>query len=153
VAAVALVALAKVATPSLGIRLLADLHEVFNGKDNMSTESILTGLCAIEEAPWSDLKGKPLDARRLPNFLRPYQVKSKTVRVGGSTPRGYAREDLWDPWARYLGEPAKGSATSATSATSTNCEASDQEWSEAKMKEARQEREAIEAEDRDIVAL
>ncbi len=153
VAAVALVALAKVATPSLGIRLLTDLREVFGEKENMSTESILIGLCAIEEAPWGNLKGTPLDSRRLANFLRPYEVESKTVRIGNMTPRGYTREDLWDPWARYLGDPAKGSATSATSATPTNGEASDLERSEAEIEEAGREREAIEDEGRDVVAL
>ena len=142
VAAVALVALANVATPSLGIRLLTDLREVFGEKENMSTESILIGLCAIEEAPWGDLKGKPLDARRLAHFLSPYKIKSKTLRVGGSTPRGYAREDLWDSWSRYLGDPAKGSATSATSATINR---GNGEWTDEEIEEARREREAIQS--------
>ena len=120
---------------------MTDLREVFGEKDNMSTESILIGLCAIEEAPWGDLKGKPLDARRLAHFLSPYKIKSKTVRVGGNTPRGYAREDLWDSWSRYLGDPAKGSATSATTATKVT-----EDWSEAEIEEARREREAIQQE-------
>jgi hypothetical protein len=102
VAAVALVAEAKGSTPSLGVRLLADLRTVFADNEVMSTESILAALHQIDEAPWADLHGKPLDARGLGNRLRPYGAKSKNVRVGDKTPKGYKREDLHDPWSRYL---------------------------------------------------
>jgi hypothetical protein len=126
VAAVALVALARAAPPSLGVRLLADLRDVFGDADAMSTESILTELRGMDEAPWADLKGKPLDARGLAARLRHYGVKSTTIRIGDSTPKGYARTDLHDPWGRYLGGysvgvAGKGSATSATSATCASC--------------------------------
>jgi hypothetical protein len=57
VAAVALVADAKQSTPSLGVRLLADLRDVGDA-DVMATESILTVLHNLAEAPWADLKGK-----------------------------------------------------------------------------------------------
>lgn len=124
VAAVTLVTLAKAATPSLGVRLLADLRDVFGDRDAMPTESITEALKAIDESPWNDLKGKPLDARRLARLLNPYDVKSKTVRVGLATSKGYAREDLYDAWARYLptpnppiGLPTMASVTSVTSET------------------------------------
>lgn len=119
VAAVALVADAKAATPSLGIRLLADLHVVFGDREALSTEFILDGLCSLPESPWGDIRGKPLDSRRLATYLKPYGVGSKTVRIGSTTPKGYIREDLHDPWARYIGVgvSAIASATSATSAT------------------------------------
>ncbi len=122
VAAVALVADSRAATPSLGVRLLADLREVFADLDAMSTDAILDALKALDESPWGDLRGKPLNARGLANRLRQYEVRSKVVRIGGSTPRGYTREDLYDAWNRYLpGVPvdttARESATSATSAT------------------------------------
>jgi hypothetical protein len=117
VAAVALVAEAKGSTPSLGILLLADLRNVFGDHDALSTETILEKLHAIDESPWGDLRGKPLDARGLSNRLRPYGVAPCSVRIGDSTPKGYYRTALWDAWARYLGDPHYGSATSATSAT------------------------------------
>ena len=118
-AAVALVADAKAATPSLGIRLLADLRTVFGDHEALSTEFILDGLCSLSEAPWSDIRGKALDSRRLAHYLKPYGVSSKTVRIGSATPKGYTREDLHDPWARYVGvgAPTKESATSATVGT------------------------------------
>jgi Protein of unknown function (DUF3631) len=102
-AAVALVAQAKESTPSLGVRLLADVRTVFKDRDTMSTETILTALLDLEEAPWVEIvAGKPLNARGLARRLGSYGIKSKTVRVGDKTPRGYAREDLADAWARYL---------------------------------------------------
>lgn len=118
VAAVALVAESREGTPSLGILLLADLRGIFGDKDAMTTEMILTTLNAKEEAPWGDLRGKPLDSRRLARFLAKYGVKSKDIRIGKSVVKGYDRTDLWDQWKRYLAVPPLVSATSATSATS-----------------------------------
>lgn len=145
VSAVSLVSLARVATPSLGIRLLADLRQVFGDSDAMGTESILLELCKLDESPWSDLRGKPLDARRLANYLRQYGVQSKQIRVGERTVKGYRLEDLYDPWSRYLpvsehehtdvhssrgkrevdpgvGDPAMECETSETSETSATAE-------------------------------
>jgi Protein of unknown function (DUF3631) len=116
VAAVALVADSKAASPSLGIRLLADLRDIFGDTDAMSTDAILTALKDLEEAPWSDLRGKPLNARGLASRLRQYGVKSVNVRIGDSVPKGYRREDLHDPWSRYLPGVADKSSQSATPA-------------------------------------
>jgi hypothetical protein len=118
VAAVALVADAKQTTPSLGVQLLSDLKRVFGDADQLSTESILDQLHRLDEAPWGDLRGKPLDARGLSSRLRPYGVKPRNVRIGGTTPKGYRREDLHDAWARYVSVASPGSATPATDATS-----------------------------------
>jgi hypothetical protein len=117
VSAVSLVSLAKAGTPSLGVRLLSDLRQVFGNRDTMSTEEILSCLLQQEEAPWGDLRGKPLDARRLAHYLRPYGISSKQVRVGSTTLKGYAREDLWDAWTRYLGTPTIACETSETPET------------------------------------
>jgi hypothetical protein len=102
-AAVALVADAKASTPSLGIRLLADLRLIFGDRDAMSSADILASLLAIEEAPWGELvAGRPLNQRGLARRLGEYGIKSRTVRIGTATPKGYLREDLWDAWMRYL---------------------------------------------------
>lgn len=114
VAAVALVADSKAASPSLGIRLLADLREVFGDAEAMSSEAILERLRNLEEAPWSDLRGKPLNARGLASRLRQYGIRSINVRIGDSVPKGYRREDLHDPWSRYLGAVADKQPQSAT---------------------------------------
>lgn len=120
---------------SLNLRLLADLRTVFNnhpkddrlhiplgGIEHMSTVDILAALVALDESPWSDLRGgHPLDARGLSRRLHKYQVKPAQIRIGDKNLRGYRREDLHDVWNRYLppvvSPSPETSATSATSAT------------------------------------
>lgn len=87
---------------SLGIRLLRDLRDVLDGHHGMHTADLLDALHAIDEAPWADLRGKPLDARGLGRRLARYGVHPKSVRVGDTARKGYAAEDLHDAWARYL---------------------------------------------------
>ena len=100
---------------SIGVRLLADLRAVFGDHDAMPTAVILSKLREIEDGPWADMYGKPIDARRLARMLGKYQVKPKVVRIGGTTHRGYTREAMADLWRRYLDPPA--SVTSETSET------------------------------------
>ena len=102
VACVALVTESRDSTPSLGIRLLKDLKQVFDGADHMCTFAILNALYDLDESPWLELRGKPLDARYLSRMLRQYKVKPATVRVGDKTAKGYYADDLWDSWERYL---------------------------------------------------
>ena len=94
---------------SLGVRLLSDLREVWPEAEHVSTATLLEMLNALVESPWGDLHGHPLDARSLARRLRPYGVRPRDVRLGrGATEKakGYAQDDLWDAWARYL--PASG---------------------------------------------
>ncbi len=86
---------------SLGIRLLTDLRAVFDGADKLPTAAILDRLHKLDEAPWANLKGAPLDARGLAWRLGSYEVSSKKVKVGGTSLQGYTREDLWESWQRY----------------------------------------------------
>jgi len=87
-----------------GERLLADLRQIWDSEDYLSTTTILDRLHGVDEAPWSDWYGKPLTDRALAKLLRPYGVKSRTVRETGAegTARGYARADLTDSWGRYV---------------------------------------------------
>ena len=123
--AVALVADSREGTPtSLGIRLLADLRGIFTAAsaDSLPTETILDRLHELDEAPWADLRGQPLNARGLATRLRQYGVRSKDVRHEERVLKGYTREDFLDVWVRYLQGvpeelPPQGNATSATGAT------------------------------------
>jgi hypothetical protein len=102
-AAVALVSARKAgAAPSLGVRLLGDIRTAFGIKDLLPTNDLIERLCGPEEAPWGDLQGKPLDARRLARMLAPYNVGPTTIRFGATTAKGYRTEDFADAWARYL---------------------------------------------------
>ena len=116
-AAISLVAQSKESTPSLGLRLLDDLRDVFASAEVMSTVDILTGLHAIEEAPWADMRGKQLDARGLSNRLRAYDIRRKQVRIGPWSGKGYEAIDLADAWTRYLSPSPAKSETSETSET------------------------------------
>jgi hypothetical protein len=114
-AAKALVAVAREIEPSLNIRLLADLRTVFGDEEQLITKKILAELYLLEDAPWKDLKGKPLSDNQLARRLRQYGVKSKNLRIGDAVPKGYDRADLHDVWRRYLPPLADKSATAATS--------------------------------------
>jgi len=122
VAAVALVTDSMGDRGTLGVRLLRDLRIIFEERPAMATADLLAGLIALDEAPWSELKGKAITPRQLAEFLRPYGVASKNVRVNGVPLKGYAREDFLDSWQRYLpGAPtidlSLSSNTAVTSAT------------------------------------
>lgn len=117
-AATDLTTAAKSRTPlSPSIQLLGDIRRCFEREDRLTTAELLNRLLADEESLWGDFKGKKLDARRLGDLLRPYGIRSTSIRLkDGSTPKGYKREAFHDTWFRYL--PAEGD-TSATAATDT----------------------------------
>ena len=126
VASLALVKAGRETAPSLGLLLLEDLRTIFGcGKGQeaercaqLKTEDVLDKLCKMDEAPWGDLRGKPLNARGLARYLKQYGVKSKNLQIGESRPKGYKAEDLWDSWIRYLSPTSQKSATPAPGATS-----------------------------------
>lgn len=103
--------------PSLGAQLLADIHACFGDADRITTVDLLSRLLADDEAPWGDLRGRKIDARKLADMLREYGIRSSTIRMpNGQTPKGYKREAFHDAWKRYLpASPAR--TTSATSDT------------------------------------
>lgn len=91
---------------SLGIRLLSDLRAIFGDADRLHTATILDRLHRLDEAPWAELRGKPLDPRGLAWRLKQYGIASKDVKIDGTVLKGYQREDLWDAWQRYTPEEA-----------------------------------------------
>jgi hypothetical protein len=118
-AAVALVAVSREdVEPSLNMRLLADLRDIFGERDSITTKTILAELCQIEGAPWSDVRGKPLSDNQLARRLRQYGVKPRTIRTDHGTPRAYLRYDLVDVWRRYLPPFLVNAETLETPATS-----------------------------------
>jgi hypothetical protein len=91
---------------SLGQRLLRDIKEVFAAEDvtAMWSSDIIAKLTADAESEWRDLWGKPLDQRRLAKELNRYGVKSKSVRIGVATSKGYDTDgptglgQAWEHW-------------------------------------------------------
>lgn len=114
---------------SLGIRLLADLPTVFGTVvDKLSSTELCEKLAALEESPWGDWRGKPLEPRGLSRLLRPYGIKSEQLWIEGKNFHGYTRERLEDAWNRYLApetpsrtleplEPASEAGSSPVSGT------------------------------------
>jgi hypothetical protein len=108
-------------TTSLGIRLLADLRDLFThyDTDRLPTTVILADLRELDEAPWGDLDGKPLDPRRLARELNRYGARPQDLRMTGGVVKGYRADSpagLADAWARDL-PPPPAAATGATTAT------------------------------------
>lgn len=131
-AAISLLAASVDDEHTLGVLLLRDLRAVFADAERLDTATVLERLHELEESPWRDIRGKPLDTRRLAKMLRLYGVMQKQVRVTLVTDvtlfsgkgevtqkrfdvdkderektqqkqlRGYERSDLEDPWNRYL---------------------------------------------------
>jgi Protein of unknown function (DUF3631) len=90
---------------SLGVRLLGDVRQVFGVAEKMHTETLLLALNGLDEAPWGDLRGRPMDARRLGRMLRSYEIRSAPQRIGEHVAKGYDRGDFHDAWTRYLSHP------------------------------------------------
>jgi hypothetical protein len=139
VTAVTLVTDAKRDSGSLGIRLLTDLRTILWTREASSTVDLIQALIDLEDSPWGDLRGKPLDGRRLSRLLKPYEVGPKPIRIGTIICKGYQRSDFLDPWARYLppieettiGLPDTVSVTSVTEVTEEQGELlKEEEWSE-----------------------
>ena len=70
--------------------------------------------------PLGRLRGKPLDERGLARRLLQYYVKSKTIRLGLGTIKGYQRADFLDVWPRYIPKPPGKCVTSVTGDTDCN---------------------------------
>lgn len=101
---------------TIGVRLLSDIAAVFErtGDDRLSTERLLELLVEDDEAPWGDWYGKPLSAMRLARLLRPFEVRSRQLRIGDRAGvRGYRIEEFADAFARYIGSQDATPATTA----------------------------------------
>jgi len=109
-AAVELSAEAAEAEQSDDIRLLADVHEVFDRMPHVTflpTRVLLNELRKFEEAPWGEVD---FTARRLATQLGKFDVSSRRDTTGKV--RGYYRSDFKDAFSRYL--PSEASEPSET---------------------------------------
>jgi len=86
---------------SQGVRLLIDIYSVMADEDKIITTELVRRLLALDEAPWGDINGRPLDPRRLARLLKPFGIRPGSVRIGPSTAKGYERTAFADAWERY----------------------------------------------------
>jgi hypothetical protein len=101
---------------TLGVRLLTDCREGFDGRDRMRTRDLLEHLNSLEEAPWGGWNaGAGIKPRELANKLRPYEIRSRDIHVEEDgtrrTMKGYLRTDFEDAWGRYLPQGSPGTPT------------------------------------------
>ena len=85
--------------------LLSDIQQVFASKrvDKISSADLIEELCKICDAPWATYNhGKALTPPQLAKNLKGYGIKSKTVRFGHETPKGFEASQFADAFARYL---------------------------------------------------
>ena len=105
----------------VGVQLLHDIRRVFDerGVDRLHTDALLGCLCAMGESPWPTYcHGKPLTPRALANLLRPFEIRSKQLRIDDKNQRGFEAGDFTDAWLRYPAHDAQAPREDAFSATS-----------------------------------
>jgi hypothetical protein len=83
---------------SLGVKLLADISEVFDG-ESMFSADLVAKLIGIPDAPWASFG---LDERGLARRLAPYGVRPDRLRDSGDRRRGYHLVQLEEVFSRYL---------------------------------------------------
>lgn len=92
-------------TMTIGTELLADIQQVFEEKRAQVVKSteLIEYLCEDEERPWATLnRGQPISPRWLSSTLTPFDIKSKTIRYGTTTARGFHQSQFDEAFARYL---------------------------------------------------
>lgn len=78
---------------SLSLRLLTDIRAVWpEGQPKMLSEDLASRLRNQEESPWG--REVELSQRKLARMLGPFGLRSKTVRLGETTGKGYVWEDI-----------------------------------------------------------
>jgi len=96
--------------PSKAIMLLEDIRKVMDpDEDNIGTKDMISRLCKLEGAPWSnynfmqhDEDRRHISDRQISNLLKKYNIQPKNVRVGRKIQKGYDLAALQNAWNRYL---------------------------------------------------
>src|SRR5277367_886994 len=105
-ALVELCAEAQAGDESIGVRLLADIRDVFKNRkvDRLSSADLTVALADIETSPWGEWgkTGKPLSAAKLARLLGRYIIIPHTIRIEERTPKGYEFKDFQDAFERYV---------------------------------------------------
>jgi putative DNA primase/helicase len=92
------------ADDSVSIMILEDICNIFaeQQSDKIFTDDLLHKLVAMDDRPWPEWKnGKPLSKPGLAKLLRPFNIKSKQIRIGLDTKKGYLLEDFQESFSRY----------------------------------------------------
>jgi 5S rRNA maturation endonuclease (ribonuclease M5) len=112
---------------SRGLVLLRDIRGLFEESrvDRISTNDLIRSLVGDEESPWAEWwderEDKPAKGsqRRLAQLLKPYGIRSRTLRMDEGQAKGFERTDFQDAWARYLSQQAAETVPSVPTTAST----------------------------------
>lgn len=86
-----------------GAQLLAAIRTALGDAQMIWTGDLLDVINRDDSLPFGGWRnGQGLDARGLAKLLKPYGVKSRTLRMGSEVAKGYSLADLAEPFARYL---------------------------------------------------
>jgi hypothetical protein len=109
--------------------LLADVRDLFAAEGQpaaLFTATLLTKLLGHEDRPWPEFKrgDRAMTGRDIARLLGKFNVKPKTVRIGGETAKGYKFDDLAPVFVRYLPDEREkaGAPSSQPSQTSQTAE-------------------------------
>ena len=96
--------------------LLEDLQDIFDETERIFSDDLVETLKEKSERPWCDWnRGKGLTQNGLARLLKPYGVKSKTIRILDDRRKGYELDNLQDAFNRYLFSlPLESSVSSVT---------------------------------------
>jgi hypothetical protein len=104
-----------------GTELLAAIFAIFEQRSvsRISSEDLRSELISDVESPWHEWRqGKPLSAANLSNLLKPFGIKSKTVRFdAATTAKGFERAQFDDAFLRYLPTGSENGLKSVTAVT------------------------------------
>jgi hypothetical protein len=91
---------------SAELRLLSDIRDIFEARGTTVIGSAQLVQALITNGNgWMDWYGRGLSTNDIATLVKPYGIRSKTVRLAEGTAKGYSRDDFAEAWARYL--PAK----------------------------------------------
>jgi hypothetical protein len=88
-----------------GSDLLADIKEVFDarGVNKIFKADLLEALTLDDEKSWGTYnKGRPIEWVQVAKKLKGYGIKTKPIRIGSSTQRGFDLSQFEDAFERYL---------------------------------------------------
>jgi putative DNA primase/helicase len=120
---------------SIGIMLLQDLKAAFESRPHgrITSENLIEILHDIEDRPWAEWgkREKPITKNQVAKLLRPFKIRTSTVRDGSANGKGYKIEECQDAFYRYLpSEDLKNPASPPISGVTASQPSNDAEISD-----------------------
>jgi len=90
---------------SIGPKLLKDIQDIFESQsvERIFSDDLVEALTDRKESPWCDWnRGKGLSQNGLARLLKPFEIHSKTMRIGENRRKGYELISFNDAFKRYI---------------------------------------------------